>query len=120
MSQASETVTLRSASTRTTRGTWRLVRRHGANDVTAQRRGIRRLHIAAFVAPATVDVQAIRQSLAAKLPAWRRPLPFQYESSGEVTQFTNWMDPHARSRDVFSFQPQIVPANRVAVPAPTS
>ena len=24
------------------------------------------------------------------------------------------------SRDVFAFQPQIVPANRVAVPAPTS
>ena len=41
--------------------------------------------------------------LAAKLPAWRRPLPFQYESSGEVTQFTNWMEPHARSRDIFQF-----------------
>jgi type I restriction enzyme R subunit len=41
--------------------------------------------------------------LAARLPAWRRPLPFQYESTGEVTQFTNWMEPHARSRDVFSF-----------------
>jgi len=41
--------------------------------------------------------------LAAKLPAWRRPLPFQYESTGEVTQFTNWMEPHARSRDVFQF-----------------
>ncbi|HEY6068322.1 MAG TPA: hypothetical protein VIU81_06460, partial [Gaiellaceae bacterium] len=26
------------------------------------------------------------------------------------------VDPH--SRDVFAFQPQIVPANRVAVPAP--
>ncbi len=37
------------------------------------------------------------------LPAWRRPLPFQYESTGEVTQFTNWMEPHARSRDVFWF-----------------
>lgn len=41
--------------------------------------------------------------LAAKLPAWRRPLPFQYESTGEVTQFTNWIEPHARSRDIFSF-----------------
>tara|TARA_R110002096_G_scaffold344921_2_gene537811 strand:+ start:46250 stop:49081 length:2832 start_codon:yes stop_codon:yes gene_type:complete len=41
------------------------------------------------------------------LPAWRRPLPFQYESTGEVTQFTNWMEPHARSRDIFSFhQPE--------------
>jgi len=37
------------------------------------------------------------------LPAWRRPLPFQYESTGEVTQFTNWMEPDARSRDIFSF-----------------
>ena len=41
--------------------------------------------------------------LAAKLPAWRRPLPFQYESTSEVTQFTNWTEPHARSRDIFSF-----------------
>ena len=41
--------------------------------------------------------------LPASLPAWRRPLPFQYESTGEVTQFTNWMEPHARSRDIFSF-----------------
>jgi type I restriction enzyme R subunit len=41
--------------------------------------------------------------LAARLPAWHRPLPFQYESTGAVTQFTNWMDPHARSRDIFSF-----------------
>jgi len=38
-----------------------------------------------------------------KLPAWRRPLPFQYESTGQVTQFTNWMEPHARSRDILSF-----------------
>src|SRR5687767_9697586 len=41
--------------------------------------------------------------LAARLPAWRRPLPFQYGSTGEVTQFTNWMEPHARSRELFSF-----------------
>ncbi len=41
--------------------------------------------------------------LAAKLPAWRRPLPFQYESTGEISQFTNWMEPHARSRDIFAF-----------------
>ncbi|MCR9217284.1 MAG: DEAD/DEAH box helicase family protein [bacterium] len=37
------------------------------------------------------------------IPAWRRPLPFQYESTGEVTQFTNWMEPDSRSRDIFSF-----------------
>lgn len=43
------------------------------------------------------------EGLPDSLPAWRRPLPFQYESTGEVTQFTNWMEPHARSRDIFSF-----------------
>ena len=43
------------------------------------------------------------EGLPSSLPAWRRPLPFQYESTGEVTQFTNWMEPHARSRDIFSF-----------------
>ncbi|WP_442483058.1 type I restriction endonuclease subunit R [Aeoliella sp. SH292] len=43
------------------------------------------------------------EGLSDKLPAWRRPLPFQYETTGEVTQFTNWMDPHARSRSVFQF-----------------
>lgn len=43
------------------------------------------------------------EGLPQTLPAWRRPLPFQYESTGEVTQFTNWMEPHARSRDIFSF-----------------
>lgn len=37
------------------------------------------------------------------LPAWRRPLPFQFESTGEVTQFTNWLESNARSREVFSF-----------------
>ncbi|MFG0298547.1 MAG: DEAD/DEAH box helicase family protein [Phycisphaerales bacterium JB047] len=45
--------------------------------------------------------------LAENLPSWRTPLPFQYESTGEVTQFTNWMEPDARSRDIFSFhQPE--------------
>jgi len=43
------------------------------------------------------------EGLPATLPAWRRPLPFQYESTGEVSQFTNWMETHARSRDIFSF-----------------
>lgn len=41
--------------------------------------------------------------LAAQLPAWRRPLPFQYESTGKVIQFTNWMEPDARSREIFAF-----------------
>jgi hypothetical protein len=37
------------------------------------------------------------------LPNYRLPLPFAYESTGEVTQFTNTLEPHARSRLVFSF-----------------
>ncbi|MCC7388138.1 MAG: DEAD/DEAH box helicase family protein [Phycisphaerales bacterium] len=43
------------------------------------------------------------ESLPAGLPAWARPLPFQYESTGAVTQFTDWREPDARSRVVFSF-----------------
>lgn len=37
------------------------------------------------------------------VPAWRRPLPFAYESTGVETRFTNGLDPDARSRPVFSF-----------------
>ncbi len=40
------------------------------------------------------------------LPSWvgpGKPLPFAYESTGVVTQFTNALDPDARSREVFSF-----------------
>lgn len=36
-------------------------------------------------------------------PAWQRPLPFAYESIGEVTQFTNGLDPDPRSRETFTF-----------------
>ena len=37
------------------------------------------------------------------LPAWRRPLPFCYESTGSETRFTNRLDPSPRSRPVFAF-----------------
>lgn len=37
------------------------------------------------------------------LPNYRLPLPFAYESAGEVTQFTNALEPDARSRGVFTF-----------------
>ena len=37
------------------------------------------------------------------VPAWHRPLPFAYESTGEVTQFTNGLDPEPRSREIFTF-----------------
>jgi hypothetical protein len=36
-------------------------------------------------------------------PAWRKPLPFLYESTGVETFFTNGLDPDPRSRRVFSF-----------------
>lgn len=36
-------------------------------------------------------------------PSWRMPLPFAYESTGTVTQFTNFLDPDPRSREVFTF-----------------
>ena len=37
------------------------------------------------------------------LPRWALPLPFAYESTGTVTQFTSTLDPDCRSRDVFAF-----------------
>src|SRR6202050_3409983 len=37
------------------------------------------------------------------LPAYRRPLPFLFESNGAVTYFTNGLDPLPRSRQVFNF-----------------
>ena len=37
------------------------------------------------------------------VPAHGLPLPFSYESTGAVTQFTNLLEPDARSREVFTF-----------------
>jgi type I restriction enzyme R subunit len=37
------------------------------------------------------------------LPAWHRPLPFCYQSTGVETRFTNGLEPDSRSRNVFSF-----------------
>lgn len=37
------------------------------------------------------------------LPAWVRPLPFVYQSTGGETRFTNGLDPEPRSRGVFAF-----------------
>ena len=44
-----------------------------------------------------------REGLDKRVPAWNRPLPFAYESTGEVTQFTNGLDPEPRSRETFTF-----------------
>ena len=41
--------------------------------------------------------------LPAEIPNHGRSLPFHYESTGKVTQFTNLLDPDPRSREVFTF-----------------
>ena len=43
------------------------------------------------------------EGLPEEIPAHRRPLPFGYETTGERTQFTNALEPDARSREVFAF-----------------
>jgi hypothetical protein len=49
-----------------------------------------------------VEVQSARyaQGLPATLPAWRRPLPFVFESTGVETRFTNGLDPHPQAQGV--------------------
>ena len=52
-----------------------------------------------------VEIQSAKytQGLPDDLPAWERPLPFAYESTGAETRFTNGLDPAPRSRPVFAF-----------------
>ena len=52
-----------------------------------------------------VEIQAEKYSkgLPQELPAYIRPLPFLYQSTGIETRFTNGLDPEPRSRAVFSF-----------------
>src|SRR5690606_25002121 len=52
-----------------------------------------------------VERQSARysQGLPATLPAWARPLPFAYESTGVETHFTNGLGPEPRARSVFAF-----------------
>jgi type I restriction enzyme R subunit len=52
-----------------------------------------------------VEIQSGRYSkgLPDNLPAWFRPLPFCYQSTGKETRFTNGFDPEPRSRNVFAF-----------------
>lgn len=52
-----------------------------------------------------VEIQSdkYKTGLPDTLPAWYRPLPFCYQSTGVETRFTNDLDPVPRSRDVFSF-----------------
>ena len=52
-----------------------------------------------------VELQTTKYSegIPESLPTPRRPLPFQYQSTGVETRFTNLLDPDSRSRGVFSF-----------------
>jgi len=52
-----------------------------------------------------VEIQTDKYSkgLPATLPAYIRPLPFLYESTGVETHFTNGLDPEPKSRQVFNF-----------------
>lgn len=52
-----------------------------------------------------VEIQSTKYSdeLPKGLPHFHIPLPFVYESTGTITQFTNRLDPDPRSRDVFTF-----------------
>ena len=52
-----------------------------------------------------VEVQSEKYSkgLPASLPAYARPLPFLYQSTGTESRFTNGLDPDPRSRGVFAF-----------------
>ena len=52
-----------------------------------------------------VEIQSARyaKGLPDALPAWRRPLPYSYESTGIETRFTNGLDPEPRARNVFAF-----------------
>lgn len=51
------------------------------------------------------------------LPAYKRPLPFLFESNGSVIYFTNGLDPTPRSRQVFNFPRPETLAEWVAQPA---
>ena len=54
-----------------------------------------------------VEVERQSSKYVEGLPGWMQPpvypLPFIYESTGTETRFTDWYDPDARSRRVFSF-----------------
>jgi len=56
------------------------------------------------------------QGLPAALPAWHRPLPFVYESTGRETHFTNGLDPEPRARGVFAFHQPETLAEWLGVP----
>ena len=59
-----------------------------------------------------VEIQSAKYTsgLPDHLPAWQRPLPFVYQSTGVETRFTNRLDPEPRSRPAFAFyHPETLP-----------
>ncbi len=52
-----------------------------------------------------VEIQSdkYKNGLPDELPAWFRPLPFCYQTTGIESRFTSNLDPEPRSRQVFSF-----------------
>lgn len=50
------------------------------------------------------------------LPAWYRPLPFLYQSTGIETRFTNGLEPEPRSRPIFGFHRPETLAEWLALP----
>ena len=52
-----------------------------------------------------VEIQSSKYTLGLPdgIPYYRKPLPFAYESTGAVTQFTSSLEPDFRSREVFTF-----------------
>jgi type I restriction enzyme, R subunit len=67
-----------------------------------------------------VELQSDRYSkgLPDALPAWRRPLPFLYESTGAETHFTNGLDPNPRARSLYAFHRPETLAHWLSIPQP--
>lgn len=70
-----------------------------------------------------VEGQSARyaQGLPGNLPAWRRPLPFVFESTGVETRFTNGLDPQPRARPLFAFyRPDLLARWLAYLPEPSA
>jgi type I restriction enzyme R subunit len=69
-----------------------------------------------------VEVQATKYSdgIPDYVPAWVRPLPFLYQSTGVETRFTSRLDPEPRSRLVFQFHRPETLAEWAAAAGPTA
>lgn len=68
-----------------------------------------------------VELQSGRyaQGLPTSLPAWCRPLPFVWESTGVETHFSNGLDPEPRARSVFAFfRPELLVQWLAYLPSP--